>query len=437
VLTLNWMKLIIRICLASMVVAALGAPAVLSRSPRKEPPAQADELHQLWSAAIDSTLRQTIKGSNQAQNVGETLMLPLHAAFRLRDAQWERSFADHFSRFAANPSTLPSEVLSRLYYFYLASQFMVLAQQNQQQDLIPPGLPELIFSEVQSVWVTKPAWEWGRQPFPGGARERVLWKLNTRRVEKSYYRVIVDEDLYLLVIAADLKAYRGTPAQQKAWNPLLDDALSIARRVFSQEVVSQPGGGWLFQPGAWTDHPEYQYAGNKEIRPEMKPAPVPGISADSSHSLRFPLWLTSLMQAYPPNSEGYQFFEGLRSGLEKQFFNKVLVKPSNNFPCYRMNNFMDGSNGAYRYNYESLGPGRGFGPYEVSGTLLLGWWAFLDTDRIRGVYRDLAATFPWPKECVEVYLGPEPTKGYSPSDFEPGSPSMRLWHLDVLLGSKI
>lgn len=432
----KWVKLISRVCLAS-ILTALGAQAVFSWSSRQGPPAQADDLHQLWSAAVDPTLRQTVQGDEQAQTVGITLMVPLHAAFRLRDTQWERSFADHFSRLTANPSALPSAVLSRLYYLYLASEFMVLAQENRQQDLIPLGLPELLFSEVQSVWVTKPAWQWGRQPFPGGARERVLWKLNNRRVEKSYYRAIIDEDFYVLAIAADLKAYRGTPAQQKGWNQLLDDVLSIARRVFSQEVVSQPGGGWLFQPGAWTDHPEYQYAGNKEIRPGMKPAPVPGISEDSSHSLRFPLWLTSLMRAYAPNSEGYRFFEGLRTGLEKQFFNKVLERPSNNFPCYRMNNFMDGSNGLYRWNYESLGSGRGYGPFEDSASLVLGWWAFLDTDRIRGVYRDLVATFPWPKECVALYLGPAPPKGHPASAFEPGSASMRLWHLDVWLASQI
>ncbi len=436
-LPLQWAKLIFRLCLAFIVVGALGAPAVFSRSPREEPPAQSDDLHQLWSAVIDPTLRQTVSGDVQSETVGTTLMVPLHAAFHLQDAQWERSFADHFSRLAANPSTLAKEDLGRLEYLYVASQFIVLAQVSKQQDLIPPGLPELLFSQIQNVWVKEPAWQWERQPFPGGARERTLWRLDNRQVKKSYLRAINDVDFFVFAIAGDLKAYGGTPAQQKAWNQLLDDVISIARRTFTQEVVPQPGGGWLFQPGVWTDHPEYQFAGNKEIQPGLKPAPVPGISQDSSHSLRFPLWLTSLMQAYPPKSEGYQYFEGLRSGLEKQFVNKVLVKPYNNFPCYRINNFMNGLNGVYRYNYESFGPGRGYGPYELSGSMLYGWWAFLGTDRVLGVYRDMAAAFPWPKECVEDYLGPAPPKGYAPNAFEPESPAMRLWHLDVWLGSKI
>jgi len=437
VFPLKWVKLIFRLCFASIVLAALGAPAVFSWSPREEPPASADDLHQLWSAVIDPTLRQTVTGGEQAQTFGTTLMVPLHAAFHLQDTQWEHTFADHFSRLAANPSTLPTEDLGRLQYLYLASQFIDLAKESRQQDLIPPGLPDLLFSAVQTVWVKEPAWQWDRQPFPGGARERTLWRLDNRQVKKSYLRAINDVDFFVFAIAADLKAYGGTPVQQKAWTQLLDDALSVARRTFTQEVVPQPGGGWIFQPGVWTDHPEYQYAGNKEIHPGMKPAPVPGIAEDASHSLRFPLWLTSLMGAYPPKSEGSQFFEELRSGLEKQFFNKVLVRPSKNFPCYRMNNFMDGNNGVYRYNYESLGPGRGYGPYELSGSMLYGWWAFLGTDRILGVYRDMAASFPWPKECVKIYLGPEPPKGYSPSAFEPGSPAMRLWHLDVWLGSQI
>jgi hypothetical protein len=125
--------------------------------------------------------------------------------------------------------------------------------------------------------------------------------------------------------------------------------------------------------------------------------------------------------------------------LEEQLFNKVLVRPSKDFPCYRMNNFMDGSNGVYRWSYPGLGQGSGYGPYGLSASLLVGWWALLDTDRMRDVYRDLAATFPWPKQCIEVYLGPTLANGkeHPASAFDLGSPAMRLWHLDVLLDSKM
>jgi hypothetical protein len=433
---LTRMKLISRVSLILAVLALL-PQAVFCQTPRQASPGQADDVHQLWSTIVDPVLGQKITGGEQAQNFGTIMMVPLHAAFRLRDPLWERGFADHFSRMLTDLSALPDEDLGRLQYLYVASQFMVLAKQSGQQDLIPRTLPGSLYTDIWKVWTKKPAWQWGGPPFPGGVRERTLWRLDHRHVEKSYYRSINDVDFFVFAIAGDLKAFITDPGEIKAWGPTLDDILSIAHRTFSQEVVYQPGGGWLFQPGVWTDHPEYQYAGNKQIVPGMKPIPIPGISQDSSHSLRFPLWLTSLMQAYPPSSEGYVYFQGLRSGLEKQLFNKVLVPPSSDFLCYRMNNFMDGTNGVYRWDYATLGQGSGFGPYGLSSSLLVGWWVFLDTDRIRAVYHDLSASFPWPKQCVERYLGPSTPQGHPESAFDPASPAMRLWHLDVLLDSKM
>lgn len=48
---------------------------------------------------------------------------------------------------------------------------------------------------------------------------------------------------------------------------------------------------------------------------------------------------------------------------------------------------MDGSNGVlYRWNYSSLGEGKEYGPYELSGTFTIGWWTFLGTDRVKEIY---------------------------------------------------
>jgi hypothetical protein len=396
-----------------------------------------DEIHQRWSAAIDPMLRRTIQSSNEAYTDGQELIVPLHAAFRLRDEAWERSFADHFSRVTSNPAVLPADVLSRLEYLYLASEFLVLAKQSGREDLIPSGLPDLLFAEVRNFWQVAPASQWGRKPFQGGIRERILWKLKNHKVEKSYYRAVIDHDLFLLAIAADLRAFGGIQAQTQVWSSTLDDVLSVAFKVFSQEGVSQPDGGWLFQPGVWTDHPEYQYVGNAVAQAGMQAAPLRGIAEDSSHSMRFAAWLTSFMLAYAPGSEEYLFYSHLRDGLEKQFFDKVLVRPSTDQPCYLLNNFMDGSNGVYRWNYASLGNGVGYGANQLSSSLLLGWWSLLGTQRTRDLYADLARQFPWPKECIDLYLGPTPTHSHPASAFDPQSPSMRLWHVVVQLASEL
>ncbi len=95
----------------------------------------------------------------------------------------------------------------------------------------------------------------------------------------------------------------------------------------------------------------------------------------------------------------------MKGGLEKQFYEKVLVPPSPEFPGYRMTNFMDGRNGVYRWEYKGVGKNNGYGLYEVSGVLLEGWWSFLDSPRMREVYQKMAAQFPLPREVETLYLG--------------------------------
>jgi hypothetical protein len=422
----------------ALVAFSVSTAQELCGAPQAQQGERNEVEQQLWAAVITPNLKRPVTANDQAQTVGVTWMVPMHAAFHRKNQAWMHEFAEQFSLYASNPSALPTgEVaeLSRLYYLYLASQFIVLAKKSGQENLIPPNLPALIFSEVHTYWNVTPAWQFDSPHFNGGARERLLWKLKNKKVKKSYYRAVLDHDLYIFGIVGDLKAFEG-PEQEKAWNPLLNDVLAIAHQVFTQEVTPQPDGGWVFQPGVWTDHPEYAYAGDPEAHPGIKPAPVRGIAPDSSHSLRFPLWLTSLMSAYPAGSEDYRFYENLRSGLDKQFFAKVLHQPTTEFPCFAISNFMDGSNGVYRWSYNTLGKGNGYGPYQNSASFVLGWWIFLDTDRIRNVYRELVAQFPWPRQCDELYLGPKPADAPRPETaYDPNGSVLRTLHLTALLAA--
>ncbi|MEN6327037.1 MAG: hypothetical protein ABFD18_12640 [Syntrophomonas sp.] len=83
--------------------------------------------------------------------------------------------------------------------------------------------------------------------------------------------------------------------------------------------------------------PEYAYAGNEHKASYLKKRPVNNIAMDTSHSHRFPLWLTSLAEAYPVGSDKRKYYDTLRDGLSVQFINKVLVKPTDDFPAYRTN----------------------------------------------------------------------------------------------------
>jgi hypothetical protein len=331
------------------------------------------------------------------------LMIPMQHAFASGNAARQQEFAAYFARLVASGMDVLEERLHRLQHLYLAGRFAVLATQAGKSALIPAGLVEALGQEVERMWIGEPSWQWGREPFPGGMSERIRWKLDTQNVALSYYRTIIDEELFTFGIAADVKAVERLTGAQLPQSPLLDDVLATAREVFVEEVVRHSDGGWLLQPGVWTDHRDYRYAGHDAIAPDLEPALVPGISWDTSHSHRMPMLLTSLESAYPPGSEANNFYADLKAGLEVQFYNHVLVGPSAEFPGYRTTNFMDGRNGLYRHF-----PGRadgflGYEPFRLSGTMFIGWWSALDTQRMREVYRRLSEQFPLTDQMLQTY----------------------------------
>lgn len=105
---------------------------------------------------------------------------------------------------------------------------------------------------------------------------------------------------------------------------------------------------------------------------------------------------------------------GLQTGLANQLVNYVLVDPSEEFTSVRLNNFMDGRNGVYRWNYPTQGQGKGYGPYELTGSFLLGWWGFLEDPRIGEVYRQLSDEFPLSEPVLGLYIGPGTTRDRHP-----------------------
>lgn len=343
------------------------------------------------SAIMLETLERPLWAAESAYNAGHYLMLPLHAAFELGYGDLESAFIAHYKRMLSRRSEIVGQdslsALTRLQYLYTASRYMVLAQKNAI-----PGLNEFLLDELNKYWKLKPAWQWGRKPFEGGFSERLEWKLKTQDVKYSYYRAVIDEEIFLFGIAADLAQHHrqvNLPVP-----PLLSDILSVAYNVFKQESVFVEGDRWLFQPGVWADHPDYAYAGHKKTAQGLGEAPIVDIAMDVSHSHRFPLILLSMQDAELSGTRRYSFYLKLRRGLAEQFFNVVLTPPNRDIQFYTTSNFMDGRNGVFRYQYGKMGAGTGYGPGALSGTLLLGWWAFLPDDRARGLYQNLLESFP-------------------------------------------
>ncbi len=161
----------------------------------------------------------------------------------------------------------------------------------------------------------------------------------------------------------------------------------------------------------WRDHPDHRFACRVEKQADLQPCPVADVAEDASHSHRWPLWLRSLAGGHLPGSSERTYYERLLRGLEQQFHDRVLVPPSAEFAGWRLRNYMDGRNGIYRWSYRTLAGSEGYGPYQLSGVLLHGWWGFLSGGRTRQLYAELAGMFPLTREELLVYAGP-PAAGH-------------------------
>ncbi len=361
----------------------------------------------LWNKLVATGLQTPLWAKGNAYNAGHFYMLPIHAAFQKQQYEWQQQFAKHFKNFISTgiPDVEPTR-LYRLQYYYLASWFLVLAAESGQDTLIPSGLFDIIYEDINNLWSNDqmPVWKWPNLPMKhfDNLRSRVLWKLyNVDLPEKTYHRAIIDVEKFTFTTAANLKYYlQLTNADTLPQNMVLDDILKIARIVFERRVEWNETGGWLFQPGFWTQHDDYLYAGNF-TKDSPQPLPVDDISEDVSHSHRTALWLKSL--ALTSDEHDKEYYDSLRNGLDKQFFEIALLPPSDSINTYLTYNFMNGWNGLYRWNYHKDRPNTGNGPFELSGTMLIGWWTFLETERIKQLYKELSERFPIPDHILSIY----------------------------------
>jgi hypothetical protein len=120
-------------------------------------------MEHLWSVTVEPYLTSSLWTDDEAYDAGHYLMVPLYAAFRLRNANWQHAFADQFERFATQwlPGTTTSRNrLNRLQYYYLAAEFLTLAGPSRV-GLVPDRLPLLLQSEVREMWDQAPSPQWG------------------------------------------------------------------------------------------------------------------------------------------------------------------------------------------------------------------------------------------------------------------------------------
>lgn len=368
----------------------------------------------LWDSTVEPLLRDDLWRDRDIYDAGHVLLAPLEAAFRGGMTPWQEGFAEHFARFvvAAEQGEVSESRLGRTHYYFLAAHFLSLASTSGHGALIPEGLPSLLFSELESVWHWQDAWQWEREPFRG-MEARIEWKLDQVSVEPSYLRAIIDEELFTLALAADLRVFERATAAESSWSTTVSRVLDIAERVIRQES-SFPDNGWIFQAGVWSDHPDYAYSGLTSPTADMVPTPQLGVPSDSSHAARWPVWAMSLRDSSPPGSARSLLYSDLIEKMGNQFAERIMVLPSADFPYLRMNNFVDGSNGLYRWNYETVPSGQGTEGYGLSGSLFVIWWGMLADTRVNEAFCDLSDSFPLSAAAVETYVGLNTTRERNP-----------------------
>lgn len=384
--------------LVAVIVAILG-----SRAPQAAVTAHENDL---FKKNIGLYLTRDSWNESLAYLHGHFYMVPLHAAFLLDEKDWQDQFDAQYQRLVKVPrEQMCRNPLSRLQYLYTASRFLALSAGNGRKSPVNGPLTKYVTDEVVDRWLNQDAIGFDI-PYFHGVKERVEHKMTLVNPAKSYYAAITDEEAFLFAEAADLLYVERKTGEKNPEHDTLQEILRAGNQVY-HDRGSFEGKGWLFDVGKWTDHPDLLYAGNSEISFGMVQRKVSDITMDTSHFHRFALFVNSMRDAYKPGSGDFKYFDRIRVALANQLKNVVLKKPDRDFSGYRLTNYMNGMNGVYRYGSASdVGKDKGYGPYELSGTFLIGWWSFLGDQDVDKAYADISGMFPLSEDILKVYQGP-------------------------------
>ena len=400
-----------RTSLALLLLATVtaGCELELLRSDGNERSQNAERVRELWDHTVSQYLMSKLWRQPNVYDAPHMLMLPMEFALRGDNDRLARDFHDFFQRFeAAAPLRFDDNPLRRIQFEYWVSRYLRLSQGETgwQRRLLEDRLESL-----RRHWLEEPAPHWAYSSDFPSARKRLLWKLDRETTGFRYFRAVIDEEYYVFTTAAELAIALDQRGRQRP--DFVRDLLSQAYRTFREQGAFSDDGRWLMQPGVWSDHKDYRYAGHPRLAPGLEPRVVPGIAMDVSHSHRMPLWLDSLALAAPTPEEG-RFFSRVRNGFERQFRQKAWVPATPEFPVPRLTNYLDGHNGIYRYGYATAGDNLGYGPYELSGAFVWGWYGVLGGPELTQGRRRLLEQMPLSGSVLATYVGPNTSRDRHP-----------------------
>ncbi len=359
------------------------------RLPEALPLSNEEEI--LYMDTVGQLLQEDLWNKRDMYDASNYLMVPMHYAFRSGDIEKIEAFHRFFARWFESIngddvyafSEQPASV-NIFQFYYFCCEYLRLCSISGELSSVPDGFYDFLYCQVEYQYTEVPG-NWNSEKNYLSRAEQILLH---KEYPYHYYSALTDMDLFPLAALCDLRIVSQFTGE--GHTELLDRAAMLAYRMYTDMtlVTETEKGGYLFQVGVWRDHKDYAYAGNVEITKNIQPCIREDIVSDSSHFIRHALWLTSFQQAQI-YQEQYDLFQLRREELANQLINYVIQyvdgKPL-------ATTFMDGTFGVYRYSYNTEGVGHQ--GYSLSGTLLLGWWSFLDDSRITKVYENILAQFP-------------------------------------------
>ena len=206
--------------------------------------------------------------------------------------------------------------------------------------------------------------------------------------DKSYHKAITDFELFCIMTGCSL-ASNQLKFQGKI-KPEIEEFIVYMFQILKTQCKIYSDGRWLLQPGVWKDYSDYLYAGNSLSNKNLTIAKIDTISWDASHSARWPIFIHTLKSLFKPSSKEYELLRNFQKGLTEQFLFKVVTQ---NNGISRFNNYMDGSNGFYRYNYSNMK--NGYAPFTCNKHIFLSWWKILNDKRIDKLYQSIDLNYDY------------------------------------------
>lgn len=378
------------------------------------------EIVGTFRATVVPYLSQDLWTGPECYDASVFLTVPAIYACRTKNAEMLTAFRDQFQRMLGTVTELPSPFdLYRIQYTYFLAKYIGEAKRAGQEWAIPSGLPEFVGREFSRLWDETPAWQWDAAPFPGGVEEKMTWKLAQGPTSRSYYRAINDDEMFTVATAGDLLDYARRTGTLVTLVPKLEAAVTLGIQAVQVRGEKTSEGGWLFNRGLWEQHSDYAYSAYSSA-PETSDPPLArsNVAEDQSHSNRWGAWLQSLEYGTASPHLAADMRD-VRNRLSWQILNRVLLPPTESVQV-RFTNYMDGWNGVYRWNYVTQGPGKGYGPSELSGTPFIGWWGIIGTPGMRNLCASMALQFPLSGDEEQLYSY-ETTRYRNPLITDPSS----------------